>query len=74
MALAQLAARVDSKVKKAVELVCKERGLKMARFVEDALIDKLEEIEDLTELETLRVEPARALADVLAALRKDGKL
>lgn len=74
MALTQLAARVDSKVKRAVELVCKDRGLKMARFVEDALVDKLEELEDLKELKALKREPTRALSDVLRSLRRDGKL
>ncbi len=74
MALTQLAARVDSKVKRAVELVCKDRGLKMARFVEDALVDKLEEFEDLKELKALKREPTRALSDVLRSLRRDGKL
>ena len=47
MALVQLATRIDSRLKRAVEKVCEARGLKMNRFIQDALIDKLEDIEDL---------------------------
>ena len=54
MTMTQLATRVDKRVKQAVEDICKERGLKMNRFIEDALIDKLEELEDIEELKKIR--------------------
>ena len=44
MAQAQLATRIDIRVKKAIEKTCEARGLKIGRFVENALIDKLEEL------------------------------
>ena len=71
MELAQLATRVDKRVKKAVEEVCAARGWKMNRFIEDALIDKLEELEDLEDLKKIRCEPSRPLKDVLRDLGLD---
>ena len=68
MELAQLATRVDRRVKKAVEEVCRARGLKMNRFIEDALIDKLEELEDMEDLKMIRCEPSRPLEDVVQDL------
>lgn len=74
MAQTQLATRIDSRVKKAVEMVCDERGLKMGRFIEDALIDKLEELEDIEDLKKIRNESTRPLAAVLRDLKIDAKL
>lgn len=74
MGQSQLAARIDARVKLAVDRVCAERGLKMNRFVEDALIDKLEELEDIEDLKTIRHEPTRPLSEVLKDLGLDGKL
>jgi hypothetical protein len=71
MELAQLATRVDKRVKRAVEEVCRARGLKMNRFIEDALIDKLEELEDVEDLKKIRCEPSRPLEDVLRDLGRD---
>ena len=72
MSQSQIAARVDARVKKAVETVCRERGLKIGRFIEDALIDKLEELEDIEDLKEIRHEPTRPLAEVLRDLKRDG--
>ena len=74
MGQSQLAARIDAGVKSAVDRICAERGLKMNRFVEDALIDKLEELEDIEELKSIRHEPTRPLSEVLEDLGLDGKL
>ncbi len=71
---AQLATRIDSRVKKAVENVCKARGVKMNKFIEDALLDKLEELEDIEDLKKLRREPSRPLADILKDLKARGKI
>ena len=57
-----------------METVCKERGLKMSRFIEDALIDKLEELEDIADLKSLRKEPVRSLVEVLKDLKARGKI
>ncbi len=74
MSQTQLATRIDHRVKKAVETVCKDRGLKMARFIEDALIDKLEELEDIEDLKKIRHEPTRPLSQLVRELNLDGKL
>jgi hypothetical protein len=71
MAQAQLATRIESRVKKAVETVCRERGLKMGRFIEDALIDKLEELEDVDDIKRIRHDPTRPLAEVIRDLKLD---
>ena len=71
MELAQLATRVDKRVKLAVEEICRARGLKMNRFIEDALIDKLEELEDIEDLKKIRCEPTRPLNEVLRDLNLD---
>ena len=71
MAQAQLATRVDARVKKAIEKLCAARGLKIGRFVEDALIDKLEELADIDDLKKIRFEPTRPLADVVRDLQRD---
>ena len=68
MEQAQLATRVDKRVKQAVEEVCRARGLKMNRFIEDALIDKLEELEDIEDLKKIRCEPTRPLEEILREL------
>jgi hypothetical protein len=71
MAQTQLATRVDARVKKAVEEVCNTRGLKMNRFIEDALIDKLEELEDIEDLRKILCEPTRPFAEILRELKLD---
>ena len=41
----------------------------MAKFIEDAILDKLEENLDLQELDKLRREPTRPFSDVLKELK-----
>lgn len=74
MAQVQMATRIDERVKRAVEAVCAERGLKMGRFIEDALIDKLEELADLEDLEKIRREPRYSLDEVLKELGLDDQV
>ncbi len=71
---AQLATRIDVQVKRAVEELCEARGLKMNRFIEEALIDKLEELEDIEDLKLIRSEATRPLSAILKDLKLDGKL
>lgn len=70
----QLAARVNVRVKKALDAVCKTRGWKLARFVEEAIIDKLEELEDAEDIAKLKREPTRPLSAILKELKFHGKL
>jgi len=74
MAQAQLAARIDIRVKRAIEKTCETRGLKIGRFVENALIDKLEELADLEDIKKIRREPTRPLAEVIRDLGLDGEI
>lgn len=74
MAQVQMATRIDERVKRAVEEVCATRGLKMGRFIEDALIDKLEELADLEDLEKIRAEPTISLDELIKELGLDGEV
>jgi len=74
MAQVQLATRVSTQVKDAVEAVCRSRGLKMNRFIEEALLDKLEELEDIDDLKQILGEPTRPLSEILKEFNLDGRL
>ena len=74
MPLAQIAVRVDGRLKHAVDAACRARGMKLTRFVQDALLDKLEEIADAEDLPRLRREPTRPLRDLIRDLGLDGDL
>ncbi|OGQ22005.1 MAG: hypothetical protein A3I05_01395 [Deltaproteobacteria bacterium RIFCSPLOWO2_02_FULL_44_10] len=74
MSQSQLATKIDSDIKKALETVCKERGYKMNRFIEEAILDKLEELEDIEDIKSLRREPTRPLKEILKDLKAHGKI
>lgn len=69
MEQAVLTARVSKKVKALADKWCKSQGLVLARFIEDAIVDKLEESHDILELEKLRREPTRPFTDVMKELK-----
>ena len=71
MTKTQLATRIETKIKRAVEKHCKERGLKITRFVEEALLDKMEELQDVEDLKKIRREPTRPFEEVLRELNED---
>ena len=74
MATVQVNARIDAALKKALEEYCRSRGLVMNHFIQEAILDRLEELEDIEVLKALRHEPTRPLSDVLAELKLDGSL
>ena len=74
MAAKQLATKIDERVKDALDEFCKEMGLKINRFIEDAIIDKLEEYEDISELKKLRNEKFRPLEELIKELKSNDKL
>jgi uncharacterized protein (DUF1778 family) len=74
MALSQIAVRVDRRLKRAVDAACRARGVTLNRFVEEALLDRLEEIADLEDLPRLRREPTRPLRDLIRDLGLDEEL
>ncbi len=74
MAIVQINARIDAALKKALERYCRSRGIVMNHFIQEAIIDRLEELEDVEDLKALRHEPTRPLSEVLSELNLDGSL
>ena len=74
MAAKQLATKIDENIKEALDLYCEKHGLKIGRFVEDAILDKLEEYEDLSDLRKLRAETYKDFDAVLKELKSSGKI
>lgn len=72
MEAVQISARIDPLLKRAVESYCRSNGIVMNHFIQEALIDRLEELEDIDDLKRIRHEPTRPLTDVLAELGLDG--
>lgn len=72
MAMVQISARIDARLKAALDNLCRSRGVVMNHFIQEALLDRLEELEDVDDLKSIRHEPTRPLADLLAELRLDG--
>jgi hypothetical protein len=74
MGAKQLATKIDEDIKDALDAFCEERGLKINRFIEDAILDKIEEFEDVSDLKKLRSESFRSFDSVIKDLKKSGKL
>ena len=72
METVQINARIDPVLKSAVENYCRSNGIVMSHFIQEALIDRLEELEDIADLKRIRHEPTRPLTEALAALGLDG--
>jgi len=74
MAKVQINVRVDAALKAAIDRHCRSQGVIVSHFVQEALLDRLEELEDIDELKRIRHEPTRPLAEVLRELGLDGAL
>ena len=74
MGTVQISARVDVALKRALEDYCRSRGVVMNHFIQEAILDRLEELEDTEDLKKIRHEPTRPLSEVLAELKLDEKL
>ena len=74
MSTVQISARIDVRLKKALDEVCRSRGIVMNHFIQDALLDRLEELEDVEDLKAIRHEPTRPLSEVLAELKLGGSV
>ena len=68
MSKVQLATRIDPKVKSAMDEVCQQKGIKLNYFVETAILEKLEELQDIVDLKKISKEPTRPLSHVLKDL------
>jgi hypothetical protein len=64
-----ITARIDSKVKRIAAKWCISRGIVFSRFVEEAILDKLEECMDTAQISKLGKEPVRPFEEVLKELR-----
>jgi antitoxin component of RelBE/YafQ-DinJ toxin-antitoxin module len=71
MGMVQISARIDERLKRAIDEVCRTRGLIMNHFIQEALLDRLEELEDIEDLQKIRNEPTRPLSEILAELEFD---
>ena len=74
MGKVQISARIDSSLKNALEQYCKSRGVIMNHFIQEALLDRLEELEDIEDLKPDPHESTRPLAEVLEELKLNGAL
>jgi len=72
MATVQINARIDARLKQALDEYCRTHGIVMNHFIQNAILDRLEEMEDIEDLKSIRHEPTRPLSDVLAELKLDG--
>jgi hypothetical protein len=64
----RLTAQISAEVKEAAEETCEDHGWEMNRLVEEALLDKIEELKDVNNLHTIRLEPTRPFKEVQAEL------
>lgn len=67
---ATLSTMLDADVKEAATQFCKRRGLKLRSFVEQALVEQLEDEIDLEAYHARRSEETIPLEDVLAGRKK----
>lgn len=74
MSKAQLATKIDEDIKDALVEYCENSGLKIRRFLEEAILDKLEELQDHAEIASLRRDKTVDFEDVIHRLKKSGKL
>jgi len=74
VATVQINARIDPRLKQTLDAFCQSRGIVMNHFIQEAILDRLEEFEDIDDLKAIRHEPTRPLAELLAELKRDGAL
>ena len=72
MATVQISAMVDETLKTAMERYCRSHGIATNHFIQAALLDRLEELQDIEHLRQVRLEPTRPMSGVLQDLELDG--
>lgn len=70
----QLATKIDTEVKQSLDSYLNLSGITLSRFVENAIIDKLEELEDVQDYMTRRNDPLVSLSKVIKDLKSHGKI
>ena len=74
METVQISARIEPPLKAAIASYCRASGMVMNQFVREALIDRLEELEDIESVKNTLSEPTRPLSEVLRKMRPDGRV
>ncbi len=69
MATKQITTRLDQAIAEALKKYCKSKGFIINRFVQDCIIEKLEEVADIADIPKLRKEPTRPFSEVLSELK-----
>ena len=69
MTTKQITTRLDKPIADALKAYCKSRGLIINRFIQDCIIEKLEEVADSSEIAKLKKEKTRPFSEVLAELK-----
>ena len=67
---ATLSTIIDARVKEAITLYCKVRGIKLRHLIEQALVEQIEDEIDLEAYRTRQSEERVSLEEVLARSRK----
>ena len=70
----QISARIDPALKMAIRTCCTSRGIVLNHFIQEALMEHLEELEDVEDLKHILREPTRPLVDVLRELNIESTL
>lgn len=74
MTTKQVTARLDKDIAEVLKSYCKSKGLIVNRFIQDCIVDKLEELADLNDIPKLRKEKTRPFSEVLAELKLNDKI
>ena len=72
MPTVQVDVHSDIAIEKALDDYCRRHDVVMHHFIQEALIDRLDELEDVEDLKRIRHEPTRPSSDVLFGLDLDG--
>ena len=71
MPTVQVSVRIDRASRDALDRYCETHDVDMNHFIQEAIVDRLEELEDLENLKSIGCESTRPLEDVLAELAHD---
>ena len=74
MPIVQVSVRIDRAIEDALDTYCRTHGVVRNHFIQEAIADRLEELEDVEDLKRIRHAPTRPLDEVLAELPRDGQV
>ena len=65
---AQISTVLSARVKEALSKFCRQRGLKISRFIEEAIIERLEDEADIAVYEARKSEDRISIEDLIKSL------